>query len=226
MKASMIEFKVDGGTAKGYFVGAERGELRPGLIVVHEWWGLNDHIKDIAGRFASEGYVVLSPDLYEGKTTKNAEEAGRLMQGLNQDRALEILQAAIGFLKGHDGVDGDHIGVTGFCMGGSFALLLPCHSNDISAAAPFYGDVPDDAVLERLSAPVLFIGAENDLWITKDKMERLSEALVRFGKVGEVKVYAGVGHAFFNDTRSDAYDADAAKDAWERVKQFFKRRLG
>ncbi|HET9529696.1 MAG TPA: dienelactone hydrolase family protein [Blastocatellia bacterium] len=226
MKGSMVEFKVDGGVAKGYLAGAESEERRPGLIVIHEWWGLNDHIKDIAGRFALEGYIVLAPDLYDGKTTKNAEEAGRLMQGLDQARALEILQAAIGFLKKHEGVDSDHIGVTGFCMGGSFALLLPCYSTEIRAAAPFYGDVPEDAELEKLSAPVLFIGAENDFWITKAKMERLSEALARFGKEGEVKVYAGVGHAFFNDTRADAYDADAAKDAWERVKQFFRQHLG
>jgi carboxymethylenebutenolidase len=108
----------------------------------------------------------------------------------------------------------------GFCMGGTFALLLACRNEDIKASVPFYGDVPEEEVLQELKAPVLFIGAENDPWITRDKLMRLSDALAKYEKRGEVIIYPGVGHAFFNDTRPEAFDANAARDAWEKVNQF------
>ena len=220
-----VQFSSDGATAGGYLAAKSGDELRPGLILIQEWWGLNDHIKDIARRFAEEGYVVLAPDLYDGKKTKDPEEAGKLMQGLNQSVALQKLNSAVEYLKGLPEVDSERIGVTGFCMGGSYALLLACHNESVKAAAPFYGDVPSEDELKRLSAPVLFIGAENDFWITQDKMARLDEGLKKFDKEGEVKVYKGVGHAFFNDTRPDAYDKDAAEDAWKRVIGFFESHL-
>lgn len=220
----VVELGAEG--ASGYLVEPQGEGRAPGLIIVHEWWGLNDHIKDIADRLAGEGYVALAPDLYGGVTTKDPEEAGRLMQGLDQAHALQILDAAVEHLKSNNRVDGGRIGVTGFCMGGTFALLLACHNRDVKASAPFYGDVPPDETLKELSAPVFFIGAENDPWITRDKMGRLEEGLKRFGKEGEVKVYGGVGHAFFNDTRPDAYDRQAAHDAWASVMQFLKSHLG
>jgi carboxymethylenebutenolidase len=231
IEGGMIDFRLPAGEARGYLAAARGGEKgsderRPGLIVIHEWWGLNDHIKDIAGRFAEEGYIALAPDLYGGKVTADPTEAGRLMQGLDQGRALEILNGAVEYLKGQDSVDPGKIGVTGFCMGGTYALLLACHSKDIKASAPFYGDVPADDEIKKLDAPVLFIGAENDPWITQDKMARLKDALGRFGKEGEVKVYSGTGHAFFNDTRPDAYDKASATDAWQQVKRFLAAHLG
>ena len=221
----MVEFEVDGQTARGYLVAPAQGEKHPGLVVIQEWWGLNDHIKDIAGRFAGEGYVVIAPDLYDGKVTKDPEQAGQYMQNLDQSRALQILDGAIEFLKKQPNVKAESLGVTGFCMGGTFALLLASHNESIKASAPFYGDVPPDDVLKRLSAPVLFIGAENDPWITQEKMKRLKDAMDKYGKEGEVKVYDGVGHAFFNDTRPDAYNKDAAEDAWRRVTQFLSDNL-
>jgi carboxymethylenebutenolidase len=221
----MVEFACEGRNIKGYFVQSKAKGKRPALIVIQEWWGLNDHIKSVAERFADEGYFVLAPDLYEGVSTKDAEEAGRLMQGLEQKEGLAILHAAVDFLKSQEEVIQDKIGVTGFCMGGTYALLLACHHESIKASAPFYGDVPADDVLENLMAPVLFIGAENDFWITKDKMQRLSSALTKFNKVGEVKIYKGVGHAFFNDTRPEAYDDNSAQDAWKSVNEFFRKYL-
>jgi carboxymethylenebutenolidase len=224
-KGRMIDFNVGDRKAQGYIVESSGSGVRPGLIVVHEWWGLNDHIKDIADRFADEGFVVLAPDLYDGKVAKDPDEAGKLMQGLDQNRAIETLNGAVDHLKSQEQVNPDAIGVTGFCMGGTFALLLPCYNKSIKAAAPFYGDVPSEDVLKNLSAPVLFIGAENDPWITRDKMERLKAALTKLNKEGEVKVYSGVGHAFFNDTRPEAYDREAANDAWESVNRFFSEKL-
>jgi carboxymethylenebutenolidase len=221
----MIKFEAEGGKGEGYLTSEGGDESRPGLIVVHEWWGLTDHIKEIADRFAAEGFVVIAPDLYGGKATKDPDEAGKLMQGLDQKKAVEILGAAVEQLKSQEKVRPDSIGITGFCMGGTYALLLPCVNRDIKASAPFYGDVPPDDVLKDLSAPVLCIGAENDPWITKEKMRRLEEALKKFNKAGEVKVYNGVGHAFFNDTRPEAYDREAARDAWANVLRFFRENL-
>ena len=220
-----IEFQSDGSAARGYLAAEGGADSQPGLILVHEWWGLNEHVKDLARRFAEQGYVVLAPDLYDGAITKDAEEAGKLMQGLNQTKALEKLNGAVAYLQSLPSVDSESIGVTGFCMGGTFALLLAAHNKSVKASAPFYGDIPPDDELKNLSAPVLFIGAENDFWITKDKMDRLDEGLKKYGKEGEVKVYEGVGHAFFNDTRPEAYDKDAAEDAWRRVTSFFAEKL-
>lgn len=220
----MIEFQAGGRTAGGYLVEPEGKGPSPGLIVVHEWWGLSDHVKDITNRFAAQGYVTLAPDLYDGTVTKDSAKAGELMQRLDQERALQTLNGAANFLKSQPTVNPDKLGATGFCMGGTFALLL-ARSADIKASAPFYGDVPPDEVIKNLTAPVLFIGAENDPWITMDKMERLRAGLRKFGKEGEVKIYNGVGHAFFNDTRPEAYDPAAAHDAWKRVLQFFAAKL-
>jgi carboxymethylenebutenolidase len=225
-QGEMVEFQAGGRAARGYLVTPGGGAARPALVVIHEWWGLNDHIKDIAERFAGEGYVVLAVDLYDGKTTKDAGEAGRLMQSLDQERAAAILNGAVEHLKGRPEVDAGRIGATGFCMGGTFALLLASRNKDIKASAPFYGDVPPDDELKNLASPVLFIGAGRDEWITRDKMDRLAHAMERFGKEGEVKVYEDAGHAFFNDTRAEAYDKEAARDAWERVTRFFADRLG
>jgi carboxymethylenebutenolidase len=217
-----IEFPFDGGSALGYLI-KPLGEAlsRPALLVIHEWWGLNEHIGSVAERFAKEGYVVLAPDLFDGKVTKDPEEAGRWMQALSPEKGLSILNGAVEFLKAVENVDANRIGVTGFCMGGTFTLLLACKNAYIKASAPFYGDVPQDDVLKDLKAPVLFIGAENDFWITVEKMTRLSDGLAKYEKLGEVKIYSGVGHAFFNDTRPDAYNKEAAEAAWMEVNRFF-----
>src|SRR5215217_6720647 len=149
-RIGMIEFGAGTGKAQSYFTEpAEEGKW-PGLIVIHEWWGLNDHIKDVADRFAGEGFVALAPDLYGGKATKDPEEAGHLMQGLDQNKAIEILNGAVDYLKSHDSVKPEAIGVTGFCMGGTFALLLACLNKSIKASAPFYGDVPSEDMLKGL----------------------------------------------------------------------------
>ncbi|MGH7411812.1 MAG: dienelactone hydrolase family protein, partial [Candidatus Methylomirabilis sp.] len=132
----------------------------PGLIVIQEWWGLNEHIKDIARRFAREGYIALAPDLYSSlgyKVTADPNEAGRLMSSLKEEQALKDLKATIAHLKGLEGADRGHLGVVGFCMGGTYALLLPCHSQEIRAAAPFYGQVPSPPdPLRNLACPVLY----------------------------------------------------------------------
>jgi carboxymethylenebutenolidase len=220
-----ITFEVDGTPTNGYLARPEGGGNGAGVVVIHEWWGLNEHTKDIARRWAAEGFTALAPDLYEGVVTKDPQEASRLMHALAPDRALAVLDASVERLAATEGVDADRIGTSGYCMGGSFTLLLACRNRHIKAAAPFYGDIPSDEDLAQLTAPILFIGASKDGWITVEKMEGLRDALARLGKQGEVKIYEGADHAFFNDTRPEVYDAEAAADAWRRVTTFMREHL-
>ncbi|MFN0084262.1 MAG: dienelactone hydrolase family protein [Blastocatellia bacterium] len=200
-----------------------RGGKAPAVIIVHEWWGLNPHIEDIAARFAREGFIAVAADLYSGRTTRDPKEAAELMGALKPETGLAALKVVLEHLRAMPEVTS--VGVTGFCMGGTYALLLGCHEK-IEASAPFYGDVPaDTALIGNLSCPVLFIGGEKDQWITVEKMNRLDEALNQYGMEGEVRIYKDADHAFFNDTRPEVYNKADAEDAWRRVIEFFNRRL-
>ena len=199
------------------------GTRMPALILVHEWWGVTPHIEDVARRYAREGFIVIAPDLYDGVTTTDAGEAGRLMAELSLEKGLSYLQVVLAELRTWPTVSA--IGVTGFCMGGTFALRLACESK-VDAAVPFYGDVPEDTgMIADLSCPLLFIGGEKDAWITTGKMSRLSAALELHSKPGEVRIYSGASHAFFNDTRPEVYSPADAADAWRRVVDFLKSNL-
>lgn len=228
LSEAMVQYPSDGVTVRAYMVGPKAKSL-PAIIVVQEWWGLNDHIKDVARRYAKEGYVAIVPDLYSrlgNKVTADPNEAGKLMGALQQQDGLKDLNATVNYLKTVSGVDAARIGVTGFCMGGSYALMLPCVNSSIKAAVPFYGQVPNpDTPLQKLACPVLYIYGEDDGWITKADVQRLANALKRYKKTGEIKTYPGAPHAFFNDTRKDVYKPAEAKDAWNRAVAFFKQHL-
>jgi carboxymethylenebutenolidase len=213
-----------GGNDVNVFIARPEGvEKAPAIIVVQEWWGLNPHIEDVAQRFAREGFIAVAPDLYDGVMTKDAKEAGNLMGALKTEKGLSYLQTVLTQLRSMNEVTS--VGVTGFCMGGTYALLLACHAK-LEASAPFYGDVPTDtAIIGKLSCPVLFIGGEKDQWINLEKMNRLDSALKQHGKEGEVRVYQGADHAFFNDTRPEVYSKSDAEDAWNRVIGFFNKHL-
>ncbi len=217
-------------TMKAFVAAPQTKEKRPAVIVIQEWWGLTDHIKDIARRYAAEGYVAIAPDLYSRlghALTTDAGEAGKLMNTLKQEDGLADLNATVAYLTSVPEVDGARIGVTGFCMGGSYALMLPCVNPAIKAAVPFYGQVPNpDAPLQKLSAPVLYLYGEDDGWITKADVQRLAAALKKYNKPGEIKTYPGAPHAFFRDNDPSVYRPEAAKDAWGRTKDFFKQHLG
>jgi carboxymethylenebutenolidase len=213
-----------GGNDVNLFIARPEGvEKAPAIIVVQEWWGLNPHIEDVAQRFAREGFIAVAPDLYDGVITKDPKEAGNLMGALKTEKGLAYLQTVLTQLRSMNEVTS--VGVTGFCMGGTYALLLACHAK-LEASAPFYGDVPTDTtIIGKLSCPVLFIGGEKDQWINLEKMNRLDSALKQHGKEGEVRVYQGADHAFFNDTRPEVYSKSDAEDAWSRVIGFFNKHL-
>ena len=223
VKTSRTAFTGDGLTVNALVARPEGVEQAPALIIVHEWWGLNAHIEDIAQRYAREGFIAVAPDLYDGVTTKDAEEAARLMGALSTEKGLSYLKAVLAQLRTWPEVTS--VGVTGFCMGGTFALRLACEAK-VEASAPFYGDVPEETgFIADLGCPVLFIGGEKDAWITLEKMSRLDAALKQYAKDGVVKIYKGASHAFFNDTRPDVYSPTDAEDAWQNVIGFLKQNL-
>ncbi len=196
--------------------------------MVQEWWGLNEHIRDVARRLAREGYFTIAPDLYSRQGHKVATEpnlAAQLMGGLKKENGIADLQTTIEWLRAQKQAQSARIGITGFCMGGSYATLLPCESREISAAAPFYGEIPSDDKLQNLGCPIFYAYGENDGWIQRIDVDRLAGALKEFDKRGEVKVYKGCSHGFFNDTRPDVYRAAEAKDAWAHTLKLFAENL-
>ncbi|HKM99262.1 MAG TPA: dienelactone hydrolase family protein [Candidatus Binataceae bacterium] len=204
------------------------GASVPAVIVVQEWWGLNDNIQDIARRFAREGYIAIAPDLYSRqghKVAKDPNTAAQLMGGLKKEDGIEDLKTTIAWIRNQKRTRSSKIGVIGFCMGGSYALLLPCESKEISAAAPFYGEIPADPTIRKLGCPIFYAYGENDGWIRRSDVDRVADDLKKFDKQGEVKIYQGCSHGFFNDTRLDVYSANDAKDAWERTLKLFAANL-
>jgi carboxymethylenebutenolidase len=221
--AERTTFVVGNRSVDGYLAKPAATTPSAAVIVVQEWWGLNPHIESIVERYADEGFLAAAPDLYHGKSTQDASEAAKLMSGLDQRAALEDLNVVLKHLRATSGIDA--VGITGFCMGGTFALLLPCHAK-LEASVPYYGDVPaDTAILKNLSCPVLFIGGEKDEWIDVPKMKRLEAALAEHKKLGEVRIYKDAPHAFFNDTRVEVYREADAEDAWQRTIDFFNKHL-
>lgn len=223
---SNVEFKTNGETAQGYLAHPEGDGPFPGVIVVQEWWGLDDHIKDVARRFAAEGFAAFAPDLYHGKVTKEPDEAGKLMMALDMPKASKELAAAAEHLSQQPFINGRGIGATGFCMGGGLALTVACDSPHIKAAAPFYGMNPDPIdKVANLKGPVRLSYAEHDDWVGAPVREAAEAALKEHGKDYEIHVYAGTSHAFFNDTRPDVYNKEAATDAWNKMLALFRANL-
>ena len=197
----------------------------PGVVVVHEWWGLNAQIREVAKRLAREGYVAIVPDLYHGKVTSDAEQAHVLLRGLEDPVALSELSAAVTWLKAERRTAKRKVGTVGFCMGGSLAQALALQNAAVSATVMFYGSpVTEARALARLRGPLQAHFGQEDDGIPVAKAEALRAALLAAGKPGEVFVYAGAGHAFMHDTRP-SYHADASRLGWARMLGFFQKNL-
>jgi len=219
LQTRTVQFSVEeGGKALAYEARPGGAGSYPGVIIVHEWWGLNEHIQDVARRLAHEGFVALAPDLFGGRVTTDSNLASSWMASLDREQTVCILMGAVRFMQENEPIYTQHIGVMGFCMGGSFALLLLCRTDAIKAAVPFYGDLPDPIdQVRNIRCPVLFIAGGKDQWINAAKVDKLKAAFREYGVHGEVRVYPDAGHAFFNDTRPDVYHPAAAQDAWMRA---------
>jgi len=185
-------------------------------------------MKDLALRFAREGYAALVPNLYSRLgygMTKDAAEAAKWMESLASQKALRDLNAATTFLNQQPFINHQRMGAVGFCMGGTFALIMATNNSDIKVTVVFYGKVPPIETCGYLVSPVLYHYGAKDGWVTRQEVDRLKEGLAKYGKPGEVHVYPEAGHAFFNDARPDAYQAGAAKLAWQRTLAFLAYHL-
>lgn len=222
MSTESISFATANGDTTAYVARPDGGGNGKAVLVIQEWWGLNDHIKDIANRWEGEGFTAIAPDLYRGTVATNPDEASRLMHALEIEDGLDTIGNAISAASEKYGLS--HFGVTGYCMGGTFALRAACELEGVSAAVPFYGDIPGDDVLQKLTVPTVFISGTRDQWINPEKVATLEDATERFELPVQSLKY-DADHAFFNDTRPEVYDATAAADAWAKAVAFFNEKL-
>jgi carboxymethylenebutenolidase len=217
-----VSFATPYGLAEGYLTG--RGEGRPAIVVIQEWWGLVPHITDLADRLAREGYMALAPDLYHGKRTVEAEEAHHLMQGLDWTRATAELYGAVAHL--HEREHASKVGVVGFCMGGALTVLA-AQDPAVASYVSFYGfpPTPPDAPPRSIQAPGLLLFGEHEHVFSVEQARTFAAAQQQLGIPTTIVEYPGAGHAFLNDTRPEVYHPDAAKDAWQRMLAHFARTL-
>lgn len=228
----------------GYLAYSDGGPY-PGVVMIHDVWGLSEHTRDLARRLAQEEFTVLAVDLYRRVPEPKIEDPGEWIRGLSDPQVLADVQAAAELLSGHAAVRGRSVGVTGFCMGGTYALLAACGCPGVSASVAYYGMLSHDhgilhdpAGVDRtrkprspleaaadLACPLLAFFGEDDSFIPLPDVEALRSRLEGVDHSHEVVVYPGAGHAFMNDTRPDAFRPETAKDAWSRMVGFFRTHL-
>lgn len=226
LKTEGVSYKSGDETVGGYLALPESKGRHPAIVVIHEWWGLNDWVKEQAGRFAQQGYVALAVDLYRGKSAASPDQAHELMRGLPQDRAIRDMKAAFDYLAARPDVIKDKIGSVGWCMGGGYSLLLAENEPELAACAVNYGAMPTDpALIQKIQAPVLGNFGAEDGGIPPDAVRAFEKAMKAAGKTIDVKIYEGAGHAFENPNNKAGYRQDAAIDAWARMLGFFGKTL-
>lgn len=221
----MVSFRGENDQLQGYLARPEGDGPFPGIVIIHEVFGLTENIKDIARRFAGEGYAALGVDLFAGRN--RAVCMARFMGGTFLDSldhgGIRDLKAALGVLAEQSVVDADRIGAIGFCLGGGFAVAWACTDERLKAIAPFYGTNPRPLEAVSRSCPVVGSYPEKDF--TAKSGRKLEAQLARSGVPHDIKVYAGAKHSFFND-RGRAHDPAASEDAWRRTLAFFGEHLG
>src|SRR5580704_10820128 len=225
-KTETVQFKSGNDTVSGFLALPDAPGPHAAVIVIHEWWGLNDWVTEQAEKFASLGYVALAVDLYRGKVATNAEEAHELMRGLPQDRGVQDLKAAVTYLGTRKDVRPDRIGSIGWCMGGGFSIQLTVHDPRLRACVVNYGALPTDPNdLQQIGAAVLGNFGADDHGITVADVEAFKKGMTNAQRVFEVKIYPGAGHGFMNPNNKDGYRPEAAADAWSRIINFLKGAL-
>jgi carboxymethylenebutenolidase len=213
-------------TVSGYLALPDGGGKHASLIAIHEWWGLNDQVKEEARKFAAQGYVVLAVDLYRGRVATTPDEAHELLRGVPDDRGIRDLEAAFAYLAGRPDVDASKIASVGWCMGGGYSIKLAQDQPKLAACIVNYGSLPTDpANIAKIKAPVLGNFGADDRGITPASVQAFASAMKSAGKSVDIKEYDGAGHAFTNPNNKDGYRPAAAADAWARMTAFLKKVL-
>ena len=226
IKTQTVSYSSGGETVSAYLAFPDSAGPHPALVVIHEWWGLNDWVKEQARKFAEQEFVALAPDLYRGKVANDPGMAHELSRGLPQDQAVRDLKAAFDYLASRPDVDHDKIGSVGWCMGGGYSLLLAVNEPKLAACVVNYGSMPTDKdAIQRIQAPVLGNFGAEDHGITPSAVQAFEAAMKAEGKSIDVKEYDGAGHAFENPNNKSGYREAAANDAWARTLAFLNRTL-
>jgi carboxymethylenebutenolidase len=198
----------------------------PALIVIHEWWGLNDWVKEQASKLSDQGYVTLAVDLHRGKVATTPDEAHQIMRGVPEDRAKRDLHAAFEYLTSQANVKKDRIGAIGWCMGGGYALDVALQESTLAADVINYGHLAtDSAALQKINAPILGLFGGQDKGIPPEDVRKFGETLDKMGKKIDIKIYDDAGHAFENPNNKQGYRAADAEDAWKRTTDFLALNL-
>jgi len=199
----------------------------PGFVVIHEYWGLNDWVKEQASKLSDLGYVALAIDLYRGKVATTPDEAHELMRGVPDDRAARDLHAAVEFLKSQPNVKKDRIGSIGWCMGGGYSFNLALQEPTLAADVINYGHLATDPEsLKKINAAILGIFGGQDRGIPAEDVKKFEQTLKQLGKKVEIVIYPDAGHAFENPNNKTGYRAEDAADAWKRTVKFLADTLG
>jgi carboxymethylenebutenolidase len=203
------------------------GEAYPALVLIHEWWGLNDNIRGLADDFAERGYVALAVDLYEGKVAETPDEAGVLAGAVRDDvaSAFENLTAAVDYLSSLGYVDGERLASVGWCFGGGWAYEMARNDLGVDASVMYYGRFSLEDDLSMMRAHILGHFGEEDASIVVDDVREFEAKLTTQGGDHAVFIYPNAGHAFANVDNEDAYNEEAAQLAWQRTMEFLTREL-
>ena len=221
-----VEFQANGGTAPGYLAVPESG-TGPGVVVLQEWWGLDDSVRRMVDRFAEEGFVALAPDLYRGETTEQPSEAEQKMMAMSMDQAEKDMRGAVDYLTEHEAYDGSGIGSVGFCLGGGLAVWAATANDKVDAVVSYYYVLPHGKPdFSKVNAPVLGHFGTNDDFVSVEDAKALEKELNDAGADAKFEFYEGAGHAFAGDhNRIGTYDEGKAKEAWNKTIDFLKRHL-
>jgi carboxymethylenebutenolidase len=220
----MVEFGHAIGKVAGFLALPRDPRRHRAIIVIHEWWGLSEWVKEQTEKFAANGYIALAVDLYEGKVTIDPSIARKLKRRLRQEQTLGELKAAFDYLASRPEVDPKHIGSLGWSMGGGFAVQFAIHEPRLAACVVNYGPLPADiADIRKIDAPVLGIFGSLDRGTRPDKVRGFEASMKAAGKRVEIRIYDGAGHGFENPANQTGYRPAAAADAWSHTLEFLRR---
>ena len=225
-KTETVQFSSGKDTISGFLALPEKPGPHPAMIVIQEWWGLNDWVKEQTVKLAEQGYVALAVDLYRGQVAADPAEAHELMRGMPQDRAIRDLQSGFVFLATRKDVLPNRIGSIGWCMGGGLSLQLAIHTPRLAACVVNYGSLPTDPNdIQNIIAPVLGNFGAEDRGITPADVKAFEKTMKGLNRYTDIKIYDGAGHAFENPGNATGYRPEAAADAWKRTLAFLHKVL-